>query len=87
MHTNFRVGGTAVPQLWRLVTTVSPIGAQSLQVGRVVGKVALKQVFLGFLRFYPVGIIPPLQHICGGRTRGFNAGPVTQKHRLTDNLK
>jgi hypothetical protein len=53
-----------VPWLRRLVDGKSPrspgFAPGSIHVGFVVGKVALGQVFLLVLRFYPVNIIPSL---------------------------
>jgi hypothetical protein len=52
-----------MPWLKRLVAGLSLLRPGSIQVGFVVDKVALDQVFLRVLRFSPVNIIPPLLHI------------------------
>jgi hypothetical protein len=49
----------AVPRLRRLVAGFDP---GSVHVGFVVDKVALRQVSLRVLRFYPVNFIPPVLH-------------------------
>jgi hypothetical protein len=54
----------AMPWLRRLVSGLSPrrpgLDPGSFHVGFVVDKVALGQVFLRVLRFYPVNFIPPV---------------------------
>jgi hypothetical protein len=56
----------AVPWLRRLVAGLSPrrpgFDAGSVNVGFVVDKVALGQVFPRVLRFIPVNFIPPVLH-------------------------
>jgi hypothetical protein len=56
----------AVPWLRRLVACLSPrrsgFDSGSVHVGFVVDKVALGQVFLQVLRFFPVNFIPPVLH-------------------------
>jgi hypothetical protein len=47
----------------RLFTATHELAPSSVHVEFVMDKVALGQVFLRFLRFYPVKIIPPLLHI------------------------
>jgi hypothetical protein len=53
----------AMPRLRSLVAGLSPrrpgFAPGSIHVGFVVDKVALGQVFLWVLRFFPVNIIPP----------------------------
>jgi hypothetical protein len=76
--------------LWlrRLVAGLPPrrpiFAPGSVHVGFVMGKVALGQVFLLVLRFYPVNIIPPWFSILspGGRTIGPLVAAV-QRHSLT----
>jgi hypothetical protein len=57
----------SVTWLKRLVVGLSPqwpeFAPGSIHEGFVVDKVALGQVFLRVLQFYPVSIIPPLLHI------------------------
>jgi hypothetical protein len=56
----------AVPWIRRLVAGLSPWSAGfqpgSVHVGFVVGKLALRQVFLRVLGFSPVNCIPPVLH-------------------------
>jgi hypothetical protein len=63
-----RVGiSVAVPWLRPLVAGISPrktgFDVRSVHVRIIVDKVALGQVFLRVLPFYPVSIIPPMLHI------------------------
>jgi hypothetical protein len=62
-----------------------------VHVGFVVDKVAMGQVFLPGLRFFPVSIIPPLLHIHLCISWGIDNGPVSglvpQRHSLAPNTK
>jgi hypothetical protein len=62
-------GYPAVPWLKRSVAGLSPqkngFAPGSVHVGFVVDKVALGQVLLRVLRFFPVNITPPLLHTHG----------------------
>jgi hypothetical protein len=49
----------AVPWLRRLDTGFSPRRPGSVHMGFVVDNVALEQVFLLVIRFFPVSVIPP----------------------------
>jgi hypothetical protein len=88
---NYRTNprGVAVPWLRRLVASLSPrrpgIAHRSVHVGCMVDRVALGQVFLQVLRFFPVSIVPPWVCILisfGGWTIGplVGSGPI---HSLT----
>jgi hypothetical protein len=63
------------------------VGAQISPMGFVSDKVALGQVSLRVLRYFPVSIIPPLLHIHYVSPGGWKIGPlaaaVPQRHSLT----
>jgi hypothetical protein len=63
----------AVPWLRRLVAGLSPrrpgFDVGSVHVGFVVDKVALGQMFLRALRFFPVSFIPPVPHYMENRKK------------------
>jgi hypothetical protein len=69
-----------LPQLKRSVAGFSPrrpgFAPSSVHVEFVVDTVALNQVFLRVLRFYPVSMIPPLLHI-HPYVWGMDKGPVS----------
>jgi hypothetical protein len=66
----------------RFLTAGAGFASRSVHVGFVVDEVALGQVFLRGLRFYPVTIILPLLHIHSYVIWGMDKGSVTaQFHR------
>jgi hypothetical protein len=82
----------AVTWLMRLVAGLSQRMFGRVRVGFVLDKVALGQIFLRVLRFYPVSFISPRLHTHIGIIWGMNDRPVggrssaTQLHPVNMNI-
>jgi hypothetical protein len=73
----YRSASTKKMHSRRILTAAARDRAQIISVGSVVDKVALGQVFLRVLRFFPVRIIPLLLHIHSYIIWWMDKGPVS----------